>query len=42
LTRKFRVDDLAPGDRGAADALEEYDAIGRAVPRAAVLDLLPY
>jgi len=42
LTRKFKVDDLAPGDRGAADALEEYDAIVRAVPWAAVHDLLPY
>jgi len=41
-TRKFKVDDLAPGDRGAADALEEYDAIVRAVPWAAVHDLLPY
>ena len=42
LTRKFKVDDLAPGDRAAADALEEYDAIARAVPWAAVHDLLPY
>ena len=42
LTRKFKVDDLAPGDSGAADALEEYDAIVRAVPWAAVHDLLPY
>jgi len=32
LTMKFKVDDLAPGDRGAAEALEEYDAIVRAVP----------
>ena len=42
LTRKFKVDDLAPGDSGAADVLEEYDAIVRAVPWAAVHDLLPY
>ena len=42
LTRKFKVDDLAPGDSGAAEALEEYDAIVRAVPWAAVHDLLPY
>jgi len=40
LTRKFKADDLAPGDHGAADALDEYDAIVRAVPWAAVLDLL--
>jgi len=42
LTRKFKVDNLAPGDRAVADALEEYDAIVRAVPWAAVHDLLPY
>jgi len=42
LTRKFKVDDLVPSDRGAADALEEYDAIVRAVPWAVVHDLLPY
>jgi len=42
LTRKFKVDDLAPGDRAAPGALEEYDAIVRAVPWAAVHDLLPY
>jgi len=33
---KFSVDDLASGGRSAADALAEYDAIKRAVPRAAV------
>jgi len=42
LTRKFKVDDLTPGDRAADDALEEYDAIVRAVPWAAVHDLMPY
>jgi len=42
LLRKFKVDDLAPGDSGAAEALEEYDAIVKAVPWAAVYDLLPY
>jgi len=42
LTRKFKVDDPAPVDRAAADALEEYNAIVRKVPSAAVHDLLPY
>jgi len=42
LTRKFKVNDLAAGDRGAADALVQYYAIVRAVPWAAVHDLLPY
>jgi len=42
LTRKFKVNILAPRDRAAADALEEYDAFVRAVPWAAVHDLLPY
>jgi len=42
LTEKFSVDDLASGDRAAADAFVEYDAIARAVPWAAVHDLLPY
>jgi len=42
LTEKFSVDDLASGDRSAADALAEYDAIARAVPWAAVHDRLPY
>jgi len=42
LKRKFKVDDLAPGDRAAAEALEEYDAIVRAVSWAAFHDLLPY
>jgi len=32
LTEEFSVDHLASGDRTAADALEEYDAIARAVP----------
>jgi len=42
LTHKFKVDDLAPGDRFAADSLEEYDAFVRAGPWAAVHDLLLY
>jgi len=42
LTRKFKVDDLAPGDSGADDAWQESDDIVRAVPWAAVHDLLPY
>jgi len=42
LTRKFSVDDLASGDRSAADAFAEYDAIARAVPWVAVHQRLPY
>jgi len=42
LTEKSSVDDLASGDRSAADALAEYDAIARAVPWAAVHERLPY
>jgi len=42
LTEAFSVDDLASGDRSAADALAEYDAIARAVPWAAVHERLPY
>jgi len=40
-TEKFLVDDLASGDRSAADSLAEYDTIARAVPWAAVHDRLP-
>ena len=42
LTQKFKVDDLAPGDRGAFEALEKNDVMVRAVPWAVVHDLLPY
>jgi len=42
LTETFSVDDLTSGDRSAADALAEYDAIARAVPWAAVHERLPY
>jgi len=42
LTEKFSVDDLASGDRSAADALAEYDGTARAVPLAAVHERLPY
>jgi len=42
LTEKFSVDDLASGDRSAADALAEHDAIARAVPWAALHARLPY
>jgi len=42
LTETFSVDDLALGDRFAADALAEYDVIARAMPWAAARDRLPY
>jgi len=42
LTKAFSADDLASGDCSAAEALAEYDAIARAVPWAAVHELLPY
>jgi len=42
LTGAFSVDDLASGDRSAADALAEYDAIARAVPWAAVHERQSY
>jgi len=42
LTEAFSFDDLASGDRSAADALAEYDAIARVVPWAAVHERLPY
>jgi len=42
LTAKFPVDDLASGDRSAADALAEYEAIARAVPWTGVHERLPY
>jgi len=42
LTEKFSVDDLASGDRSAADALAECDAIARAVHWEAVHERLPY
>jgi len=42
LTNQFSVEDLASGDRSAADALAEYDAIARAVPWAAIHQRLPY
>jgi len=38
----FSVNDLAAGDRFAADCSAEYDAIARAVPWTAVHDRLPY
>jgi len=42
LTERFSVDDLASGDRSAADAMAEYAAIARAVSWAAVHERLPY
>jgi len=42
LAEAFSVDDLASGDRSAADALAEYDAIALAVPWAAVHERLLY
>jgi len=42
LTKAFSADDLASGDCSAAEALEEYDAIARAVPWAAVHERLPF
>jgi len=41
VTEEFSVDELAPGDRSAADTLE-YDTIMRAVSWAAVFDRLPF
>jgi len=42
LTKAFSVDDPAPGDCSAAEALAEYDAIAQAVPWEAVHERLPY